>query len=409
MSTTQAARKKFTIARAQENLYAFNVANVICAVDTQKMGTVYNPYTSKPAISVGAVSDTYNITAYTADADSLQINQRADASEHVNSYDWKSVDFGLLADRGMNMGKGISRVIDGYVLNIPVGLAGVSQLDDGDFGGTDGSAKVVTNTNIDDVINGSLTQLFLNDANDSKKFMVVSPYETNALRGFLQNTGNMVMDQVIREGIPSAVTKVGTTFSGVDVFQTNNVTSEAVLALATNPTAADTITINGVVITFVATLTGAAGEVHIASTVDITRANLAEFLNGTNFPGDTTEAEATDTGYTKLSAENIAKLSQVALSAVNSNAADTLTVTARGTLQVSSSLATGTNVWGTPYRYAILGDYGSINLYLPMQGMDYVEKEVTGKPGKELYMEQFFNATVWTRMKDRIVTIKVAK
>lgn len=409
MSTTQAARKKFTIARAQENLYAFNVANVICAVDTQKMGTVYNPYTSKPAISVGAVSDNYNITAYTADADSLQINQRADASEHVNSYDWKSVDFGLLADRGMNMGKGISRVIDGYVLNIPVGLAGVSQLDDGDFGGTDGSAKVVTNTNIDDVINGSLTQLFLNDANDSKKFMVVSPYETNALRGFLQNTGNMVMDQVIREGIPSAVTKVGTTFSGVDVFQTNNVTSEAVLALATNPTAADTITINGVVITFVATLTGAAGEVHIASTVDITRANLAEFLNGTNFPGDTTEAEATDTGYTKLSAENIAKLSQVALSAVNSNAADTLTVTARGTLQVSSSLATGTNVWGTPYRYAILGDYGSINLYLPMQGMDYVEKEVTGKPGKELYMEQFFNATVWTRMKDRIVTIKVAK
>jgi len=40
--------------------------------------------------------------------------------------------------------------------------------------------------------------------------------------------------------------------------------------------------------------------------------------------------------------------------------------------------------------------------------MDYVEKEVSGKPGVELYMEQFFNATVWTRMKDRIVTIKVA-
>jgi hypothetical protein len=409
MSTTQDARKKFTIAKAQENLYSFNLANVVGAVDTQKMGTVYNPYTSKPAISDGAVSDTYNITAYTADADSLQINRRADASEHVNSYDWKSVDFGLLADRGMNMGKGISQVIDAYFLGLPVGLSGVTQLDDGDFGGTDGNAKQVTNTNIDDVINGALTELFLNDANDSKKWMALSPYEANSLRGFLQNTGNNVMDTVIREGIPSAVTKVGTTFSGVDVFSTNNVTSEAVLALATNPTDGDTITINGVVITFVDTLSGAAGEVHIAGAVDTTRANLAEFLTGTNFPGDTTEAEDTNTGYTKLSADNIAKLSRFSPTFTNSNSADTLTVRTKGTLVVSSDLTTGTNVWGTPYRFVVLGDYGSINLYLPVQGMDYVEKEVTGKPGKELYMEQFYNATVWTRMRERVVTVKVSK
>jgi hypothetical protein len=239
--------------------------------------------------------------------------------------------------------------------------------------------------------------------------MAVSPYEANSLRGFLQNTGNNVMDTVIREGIPSAVTKVGTTFSGVDVFSTNNVTSEAVLALATNPTDGDTITINGVVITFVATLTGAAGEVHITGSVDATRANLAEFLTGTNFPGDTTEAEDTNTGYTKLSADNIAKLSRFSPTFTDSPSGDTLTVRTKGTLVVSSDLATGTNVWGTPYRFAVLGDYGSINLYLPVQGMDYVEKEVTGKPGKELYMEQFYNATVWTRMRERVVTVKVSK
>jgi hypothetical protein len=408
MSTTQNARKKFTIAKAQENLYAFNVANVICSVDTQKMGTVYNPYTSKPATSVGTVSSTYNITAYTADADSLQINQRADSSEHVNSYDWKSVDFGLLADRGMNMGKGISQVIDGYVLNVPVGLAGVTALDDGDFGGTPGNAKVTSNTNIDDVINESLTQLFLADANGDKKFMVVSPYEAGDLRSFLQSTGNNVMDSVLREGIPSAVTKLGTTFSGVDVFSTNNITSEVVLGMATQPTAGDTITIAGVVFTFVATLTGAAGEVHITGSVDATRANLAELINGTNFPGDTSEVEATNTGYTALSADDIAKLSRLAITATDSAGADTLTITTRGVISVAEDLTDGTDTWGTVSRYALLGDYGSINLYLPAQGMDYTEKEVSGKPGVELYMEQFFNATVWTRMKDRIVTIKVA-
>jgi hypothetical protein len=372
------------------------------------MGTVYNPYTSKPATSVGTVSSTYNITAYSADADAIQINQRADSSEHVNSYDWKSVDFGLLADRGMNMGKGISQVIDGFVLNVPVGLAGVRQLTDGDFGGTPGSAKVTSNTNIDDVINESLTQLFLADANGDKKFMVVSPYEAGDLRSFLQSTGNNVMDQVIREGIPSVVTKLGTTFSGVDVFSTNNITSEVVLGLATNPSNGDTITIAGVTFTFVATLSGVAGQVHIASTVDITRANLAELINGTNFPGDTSEAEATDTGYVALSSENIAKLSRLDIVATNNNGADTLTIVTKGVISVAETLTAVADTWGTVSRYALLGDYGSINLYLPAQGMDYVEKEVSGKPGVELYMEQFFNATVWTRMKDRIVTIKVA-
>jgi hypothetical protein len=39
--------------------------------------------------------------------------------------------------------------------------------------------------------------------------------------------------------------------------------------------------------------------------------------------------------------------------------------------------------------------------------MDYHEKEVSGKPGVELYMEQFYNAVIWTRMKDRVLAIKV--
>ncbi len=406
MATTQAARKKFTIAKAQENLYAINLANVIAEVDTKKMGTVYNPYTSKPAVSAGAVSSTHQTTNYTADADSLQVNMRADASEQVNSYDWKSVDFELLKDRGENMGKGISQVIDGFVLNLPVVTAGVNQLDDGDFGGTPGNPKTTSNTNIDDVVNLALTELHVGDAVEAKKFMVVSPYEANDLRGFMQNTGSLLADDVIRNGITSKVSRIGTTFSGVDVFMSNNLTHVAVLGLATNPTDTDTITFAGVTYTFVATLTGAAGEVHIASTVDITRANLAEAINGTSFPGDTAEVEATDTGYSALSEENRATLSRLKIVAANDNSANTLTLTAKGTFNVSEALTNGSDTWGTVYRYCVLGDYGSINLYLPTQGMDYTETKVGGKPGKELYMEQFFNATIWTRMKGRIVTIK---
>lgn len=405
MSTTQDARKKFTIGVAQENLYAVNVANVICAVDTDKMGTVYNPYTSRPVAINGtaAATTTYTAGSYTADADSLQINRRAGAAEHVDSYDWKSVDFGLLEDRGMNMGKTISQVIDGYVLNLPVSTAGVTTLDDGDFGGTDGNPKTSSNTVIDDIINTSIQEVDLANSG-SDRFMVVSAYEANDLRGYLQSTGNMVADEVIRMGIPSQVRKVGTTFSGVDVFQSNNLTQTVVLGLATNPTDGDTITIAGVTITFVATLSGGASEVHIASAVDITRANLVEWLNAF---GANAEAEAADTGYSAASNEDQATLSRLQVVATNDNSGDTATITTKGVVKVSETLTAGADTWGTPYRYLVFGDYGSINLYLPGAGMEYVEKDVAGKPGKELYMEQFYNAVIWTRMKSRVLAIKV--
>lgn len=400
MSTTQDARSKFTIAKAQENLYSTSLAAVVGAVDTEKMGTVYNPYTSVPAFSEGAVSSTHATGTFAVDADSLQINRRADSAVQINSYDWKSLDFSLLSNRAMEMGKGISQLVDGYFFSRPVGVVDVA-LDDGDFAGTDGNAVTVSNTNVDDIINEALTRVHVANST-AKKFMAVSPYEASKLRSFLQNTGNNVADRVIVNGITSGVTAVGTTFSGVDVYMTNNLTNEVVVTMATIPTAGQTITINGVVITFVATLTGA-GQVHIASTVDITRANLAEFLTGTNFPGDTTEAEATDTGYQALAANDIGKLSRLNLTAVDSAGADTLTLTANGTLVVSTNV-TGATV--ATSRQCILGDYGSINLYLPGAGMDYTETKVEGKPGRELFMEQFHNSTVWTKMKDRIVTIK---
>jgi len=302
------------------------------------------------------------------------------------------------------MGSTIKQMIDGDFLSKPVGTATVS-LDAGDFGGTAGTAYGVTNTNIDDVVNLALTNIHLANSTE-KKWMAVNPFEASSLRSFLQNTGNNVADNVIVNGITSGVTKVGTTFSGVDVYMTNNLTHVAVLNLATNPTTTDTITINGVVITFVGTLTAASGssEVHIASTVDITRANLVEFLNA---DGAASETEATDTGYSSMSAHNSGRISALQLVAVNDNSGNTATITAKGTLVVSEALTDATDTWSDVYHYSLLGDYGAINLYLPSAGMDYVEKEVGGKPGVEVYMEQFYNAVIWTRNKDRVIAIKV--
>jgi hypothetical protein len=84
--STLAARKKFTMGKAQENLYALNVANIICSVDSKSMGTVYNPYTSTSVVSDAAFSsNTYTVGTYSQDADSLEVNRRAIASDIVGS------------------------------------------------------------------------------------------------------------------------------------------------------------------------------------------------------------------------------------------------------------------------------------------------------------------------------------
>lgn len=403
VDTTQAARKKMTMATAQENLYAYSVAKQVCEVNTKDMGTIYNPYTSLPAVNLGTVtSPSYNIGTLSVDADSLQVNLRADASEHVNSYDWKSVGFGLIQDRGKNFGMALAQQIDRYVIAQAVGSAGTA-LDDGDFGGTDGNPKTTSNTNIDDVINLGIESIDALEGFGKKKYIIVSPREAGDLRGFMQNNGHSVADDAIKNGIAF----VGTTFSGVDVYQTTNLRNTVVLGMATNPTAGDTITINGVTITFVATLSGGAGEIHIASAVDITRANLVSFLNGTTQPGDTAVAEATDAGAAALSTEDSAKLGRLALTATNNNTADTATLTANGLLIVSDVLTAGADGFAAVQRQLVMGNYGSQYLALPTAGMDYHEKEVSGKAGVELFMEQFFNTTFWTRKADQVVTILV--
>lgn len=404
MSTTQDARKKFTMAKAQENLYALNVANIISDVDTTKMGTVYNPYASTATISnVAHTSNTYTVGTYAIDADSLQINRKAIASEIVGSYDELSMDLGIIENRGMEFGAGISQTIDGYVLNLPVVTSGVDTLDDGDFAGTPGNPKTSSNSVIDDIINVGVQEIELGNAYD-RKFLVVSSYESTDLKGYLQSTGNQVADEIIRNGFQSKVKSIGTTFSGVDVYQSNNITQTVVLGLATNPTDGDTITFAGVTITFVATLSGGASEVHIASTVDITRANLVEWLNA---DGASAEAEATDTGYSAASTTDKATLSRLGIVATNDNSGNTATITSNGVVRVSEDLTDATDTWGTPYRYLVLGEYGFMNLYLPSVGMDYEEKPVSGTDGKEAFMRQFYNATIWSKKKTRGLAIKV--
>lgn len=397
VATSQDARKKMTMARAQENLYSLNVVRKVAKVDSNSMGTVYNPYTTLPSVSSGTTTGpTYTVNDYSVAADSLQVNKRAQASEHVDSYDFKSVDFGLIRDRADNFGSVISNTIDRAVLAGIPGTSGIFALGDA---GVDGSTTpwTTSNTNMDDVVNAVIQTVDLNEGHGKKKFLVVSPYEANDLRSFIQNTGNNYADAALQGGGFSRSNGfVGTTFSGVDIYQTNNLKNVAVLTFSGTATNNQTITINGIVFTTVTSIGSTAGNVLIGADVDATVTNIAALINA---PGTTTAQGVA------LSSENQAKVARLGLTAAASTANDTVTITANATLVVSE---TQTNAsWGAVSRYLVGGAYESIFLALPSAGMDYVEKEVSGKAGYELYMEQFFNWTIWTRNLPLVGTVLV--
>jgi len=395
MSTTQNARRKFTMARAQENLYSLNVAKMVCKVDTEKTGTIYNPYTTLPAVSNAAVTgSTYSVRTYAADADALQVNRRITLSEHVDSFDEYSTDFGLIRDRADNFGSGLSNDIDRHVFGSVVGNGGFAL---GDGGVTSATPWAITAANADDLINSAIETIDINEGHGKKKFMVVSPVEANSIRGFLQNAGFGVADDAIKGGGFARTNGfVGTTVSGVDIYQTNNLRNTATLTFTGVAVDTQTVTINGIVFTTVDPIGAVAGNVLLGANQTATCTNLAALINN---------PRATTATYVALAEADAAKVERMQLTATSSGA--TLTITANTTLQVSMTQTNAT--WGNVARYVVSGAYESIFLALPSKTLDYEEKAVSARHGRELVMSQVFNTTIWTRKVPLVGTTLVRK
>lgn len=165
------------------------------------------------------------------------------------------------------------------------------------------------------------------------------------------------------------------TYMGIDFYTSNLLCGSAELALATKPTANDTVTIAWVTFTFVSTIGTTPGNVLIGADADATRANLAALINA---PATTT------TKWVALSDAD-AKFFASRISATNDDTADKLTVVAKWvwTLTVDSSLTAGTDWWTATaqLQHNLFGVKG--NPYLIMQRQPSVtEVEAQDKMGK---------------------------
>ena len=171
------------------------------------------------------------------------------------------------------------------------------------------------------------------DVTDPNKKAVISPKFADVIQQYTAGRDTQLGDTRLLDGSMGQ-------FMGYDLYVSNQLMGVAVLAMATQPTANDTVTIDSVTFTFVSPIGTTAGNVLIGADVDTTRASLRALIVA---PG-TTAADRVGFATTTTSYK---KLTNRIVSATNDNSANTLTIkyAGRSALVVSETLTDATDTW----------------------------------------------------------------
>lgn len=253
----------------------------------------------------------------------------------ISIHDWDEIQsaYGLAITYGKQYGEIMKGQMDADVLYEVVNA--YSTVDAGDTGWTAGQGIDLSTSNVLTAVMAVTKKLHTANVWDTDFVAAVSPKFENIIGLYYGAKVTDLGDDVALNGYFNKI-------AWFKLYSTNNLTCSAVLALATNPTANDTVTVDGITYTFVSSIGSTPGNVLIGWSADVSRANLAALINA---PWTTTA------NGVALSAANILK-AQARHVAVNDNTADTLTVYVKGanTLSVSETLTAGADVWTTTLR-----------------------------------------------------------
>lgn len=308
--------------------------------------TVARSYASDVVVNNMGADGSYSTQAITDTQETLVINKEKEASIYIKSLDELQAHLPLRQKYGRKLANAIVNQIDGDVLLAAYQGAGTT-IDDGSFAGTAGNGYAVTSSNVATLFAIAMQKLRLKNVVYNKRFQsgagmklevpegmpmaIVSPEIISNIELYLGGKVTMLGDTVSRNGYSGY-------FHGFEVFNSNALPWTATLALPTIPTADDTVTINGVVLTAAADgAAAAAGSYSIEAAVDDAAANLVNLINGTGTPG------ADD--YIELSTANRNKLKNITASYDTGTNLLTLVASGWGTVEVSETFTAGGNIF----------------------------------------------------------------
>lgn len=375
--------------------------------------TIARSYASDVAVNDMGGDGSYATQAIADTQETLVINKEKESSIYIKRLDELQAHLPVKQKYGRKLANALINQIDGDVLLATYQGAGTS-MDDGSFSGTSGNGFTVTASNVATVFTTAMQKLRLKNVVYNKRFQgglklevpegmpiaIVSPEILSYIELYLGGKNTLLGDKVSTNGYAGY-------FMGFEIFISNAIAWTGTLALATNPTDGDTITINGVTLTFKSTVDAGvtAGQVKIASTVDLTRANLETFLDSY---GSITAADATNAGYNAVSTANQRLLRNMAWT--NDNTANTLSVVASGwgTVVVSETFTDATDTWTATKQqlHCIFALSKSCSLVI-QKTPNLEENFVSGKIGRDYIAWTAYGIKVFVDQAPQIVELAV--
>jgi hypothetical protein len=386
----------------QENFYARVVSKDIMNMRLEPMLTyggsvtrvnldlsaaLVRTVTRGSASTIDSISDT---------AESLTINLEKEIAFHISDGEvTQTGPLKAMQTAGKENARKLALDLDGRCFGEVVNA--LYSFDTGDLttGTSNGTAITLSSTTVPQMVSRMSAKLETRNNVDvsTNMALVVDSYAASDIDQYLLAKNIDLAGAVFKNGFAGPI-------KSAQLYISNNLTSTSVLSMATNPTAGDTITYNGVVWTAQCNVPAVAGEFDIGGSADATRAILENAFNGS------ATGQNSATGYFEVSAANRALMSGVV--ATNNDTANTLTIvrTGGGRVLVSETFTDGTDTWTANYLNCYYGKKGAIDLVL--QDMKEVDIRPTAdRRGNNIFSSYLAGIKTFTDGSKKFLNVKI--
>lgn len=267
---------------------------------------------------------------------------------------------------GAEVAKKLARYIDADIFAEVVNA--LNTFDTGDLTTmtSNGTAITLSTTNVPQLLAQGRAKLRRNNQDLTSLALLLDSYGGSIIEQYVMSKNIDLAAAAFKNGYAGPV-------GGAELYLSENLTATVVITMASNPTAAQTFTVNGFTFTFVSSIGTTAGNVLIESGVDATRDNLISALTQDQTAGvpGVKYVEFADADPTYLQSN----LLDLQLSAVDDNTADTITITGTGSGRLSFG-GTATYTVTKNYIHCYYGKKGAIDVVV----QDLAEMEMIPDP-----------------------------
>lgn len=409
-------QKQFYKDGLQENLRDSLPMALVSEIETENAEYIVNRYGADVSAQSTKNSIYRRATGFTYSRDKKSIDEIATVTDVILYQELMREGFDIVADRQDKHEHALRQAIHRHAVDAARKGAG-SILDNEVLAGSASALTPITLSDSNpDNVSATVVQILQeeNAFGAENPFVMMTPKQAKFFNLFSMGAGFSVADKTLTNGAfqvsgGTRVIRGASAFNGLDVIVTNEMPRSVVMTLTDELDATDTLVVNGVTFTVVAS-PSAAGDVDQGGAGD-EEATIDSFVAAINNSEYALASTASDTGaYVEVSAANRAILDAAGVRARKLTTA-TFEVTAFTTLTVTE---TGDEMTvGTVNEHMLAGAYNSTTIALPSEGMRADEKPLaaavgsTGTHGFELTTLQMHDAVVWTYNAPKIVDIYV--